>query len=77
MDSREGGCWGHRPAAPRLRCGVEGLIGRDQRHRAQPGLLALLPDFERGGQLRGVIGTQRVRIRQSHDIVEQDGRDLE
>ncbi|MFI5457129.1 MAG: hypothetical protein ACHRXM_16915 [Isosphaerales bacterium] len=57
--------------------GVKGLIGRDQRHRAQPGLLALLTDFERGGQLHGVIGAQRVRIRQPHGIVGQDGRDLD
>src|SRR5208337_1792727 len=43
----------------------------------EPGLLALPEDFEGGGQLHGVIGTQRVCIRQPHGIAEQSGRDLD
>ena len=34
---------------------IEGLVGRDQRHRTESGLLALLADFERGGRLHGVV----------------------
>ena len=36
--------------------GIKVSIGRDQCHRTEPGLLALLVDFEGGGQLHGVIG---------------------
>ena len=41
---------------------VEGLVGGDQRHWAETGVLALLADFEGGGQLHGVIGAEAVAL---------------
>ena len=35
--------------------GIEVSIGRDQCHRTEPGLLALLADFEGDRQLYGII----------------------
>ena len=40
------------------------------RHRSETSILLLLVDFEGGGELHGVIGAQRVRIRQSHGLIE-------
>ena len=57
--------------------GIQGMIGGDQGYRVPAGLVALPEDFEGGGQLHSIIGTQRVRIRQPHGIVEQSGRDLD
>ena len=44
---------------------------------AKPASWSLLVDFEGGGELHGVVGAQRVRIRQPHGLVEQGGRDLD
>lgn len=56
---------------------VEGLVGGNQRHRAESVLPALLADFQGGGQLHGVVGAERMPIRQPHGVVEQGGGDLD
>ena len=43
--------------------GVEGLVGGDQRDRAESVRLVAAVDFERHGELHGVVGAQRVRVR--------------
>ena len=56
---------------------VEGLIGRNQRHRGETSVLALPADFEGGGELDGVVGAQAMRIGQPHGLVEQGGREVD
>ena len=57
--------------------GVEGLVGGDERDRGETGILLLAVDFEGGGELDGVVGAQRVRVRQPRRLVQQGGRDLD
>src|SRR4051812_3041502 len=56
---------------------VEGLVGIDERDRGETGILLLAVDFEGGGELDGVVGTQRVRVRQPRRLVQQGERDLD
>src|SRR5262245_59069629 len=56
---------------------VEGLVGGDECDRGETGILLLAVDFEGGGELGGVVGAQRVRVRQPRRLVQQGGRDLD
>jgi hypothetical protein len=56
---------------------VEGVVGGNQCHRGETSILLIMVDFESGGELHGVIGTQRMGIRQPHGLVEQSGRNLD
>ena len=60
-------------------CGgvVEGLVGRDQRDGAEAVRLVAAVDFERHGELHGVVGAQRVRVAEPHGLVQQIGRHLD
>ncbi len=50
---------------------VGGVVGRDQRHQGETGVLLFPVDFEGGRELHGVIGAERMRIGQPHGVVEQ------
>src|SRR5262249_60764971 len=50
---------------------VKVLVGRDQRHWPEPGILALLAGFERSGQLDGIVGPEAVLAGPQHGIGEE------
>ena len=56
---------------------VEGLVGRDQSDRAEAVRLVAAVDFERHGELHGIVGAARMRVAQPHGLVQQVGRHLD
>ena len=50
--------------------GVEGLVGRNQDDRVEAARLIDTADFERSGELHGIVGPKRVCIRQFRGTIQ-------